>query len=173
MTPNVQQTTEQDDVLAKSKAEIPRGRQGQTYEQSRIKLEGSDTGEQEGRGGAFRNTKDNRISELSSGSSQTEEEGSERKYFSTRYRIARGAIKSISHLIQPVGDPKHRKTLDRGKWATKGLIEGNTKNIHGIDTQEPDKSSRWRSPEQGSDGSIVRGRPPGVASAELRLDYRG
>lgn len=171
MTPDVQQTTEQDDVLAKSKAEILRGKQGQKYEQSRIKLEGSNTGGREGRGGAFRSTKSNRTSELSSGSSQTEEEGSERKYFSTRYRIARGAIKSISHLIQPASDQKDRKNLDRGKWATKGSTEGNTKNIHGVDTQEPDKSSRWRSHEQGSDGSIVRDRPLRVASAELRLEY--
>lgn len=110
----------------------------------------------------FRSMKDKKIGELVSGSSQTEEEDSEGTPFETRYRTARRTIKTISHFINPAGDLMDPTNLGRSKWTTKNLIGGgNTKDTHGIDVQEPEKSNGWRGPE-GSDGGVVRS---GVTSA--------
>lgn len=168
---DVQQTTGQDKALAKIKAGEGRN---PTYEKSQIKVEGSDTGQQEGQGRVLRSRKDNKVDESSSDSSQAEEGGDWVFSFETSHRIARGAMKSEPHPIQPVGDPEDRTNLDNGKWKTKSSIdEHNTKDIHHIDAQVLNKSSRWKSPKQGSDGSIARRRPPALVSAELRLDCRG
>lgn len=162
---DVQQTTGQDEAVAKSRAGEGRNR---IYERGQIKVEGSNKGEQEGQGRAFRSGKDNKVGEISTGS---EEWGDGFFSFRTHHRIAQGAMDSVSHLIQPVGDPKDRTNIDKGKLKTKSSIdERNTKDIHDTDAQEPNKSSRWRSPEQGTDSNSVQGRPRGMASAELWLD---
>lgn len=179
---DVQRDTKQGGALAKNEPGEARSR---VDEPSRIKLEGSDTGELDGQGEISRHIKLNRVGELSSSSLHTEEEGSERNSLETRYRMARdhrpevarqtstffpepGATETISHLIKPVGDLVDQKNLDKGKRTTGNSIdEGNTKDTH---AQE---SNRWRNPEQSSGGSIARSRPPGEAPVELRLGCRG
>lgn len=155
------QRTKEDGAFVKSKVD---GEQGQTYERSGIKSEGSNTDEREDQGV----TKDNKIDELSSGSPQTEEEGSEGKSFERRYRVARGTMKSVSHFINPVGGLIDPINLDKNKWtaARNSIDGGNTKDTHGTDTRELDESNGWR----GSGRSALRS---GVTSGELRLDCRG
>lgn len=158
------QRTKEDGAFVKSKAD---GEQGQTYERSGIKLEGSNTDQRENQ----RVIKDNKIGELSSGIPQTEEEGSEGKSFERRHRIARGTMKSVSHLINPLGNLINPTNLDKSKWtaAKSSIDEGNTNTTHGTDTRELDRSNGWRGPD-GSGKIILRS---GVTSSELRLDYQG
>lgn len=125
-----QQATGQDEARAKSRAWEGRNR---TYEQSHIKVEGSDTVEQEGHGESFRSRKDNTVGELSD-SLEVEERGGSFFSFETHHLIARGTMESISHLIQPIGDPKDRTNLDKGEWEIKSSIdEQNTKEIQQIE----------------------------------------
>lgn len=123
-------------------------------------MEGSNTDELDDQGVI----KDNKIDELSSGSPQTEEEGSEGKSFKRRYHISQGTMKSVSHFINPVGDLIDPINLDRSGWNS--VDGGNIKDTHSANTRELEESNGWR----GFGRSVLRG---GVTSGELRLDCRG